>query len=101
MMGYVVTPEATAELFQIWLYIAKDSEEIADRVESEFYNKFASLAMQPGQGHRRRDYTKADVLFFPLYSYLIAYRQVTDPLQILGIVHGAREIKRLLKQRGL
>jgi plasmid stabilization system protein ParE len=26
MSGYIVTPEATADLFQIWQYIARDSE---------------------------------------------------------------------------
>jgi len=55
----------------------------------------------PGQGHRRTDYTKSPILFPPVYSYLIAYRPGTDPLQILGIVHGARDVKMVLNERGL
>ena len=48
-------------------------------VEAELLDKCESLARMPGQGHRRTDYTKANVLFFPVYSYLIAYRPGTDP----------------------
>lgn len=96
MSSYAVTPEANADLLNIWLYIARDSEEIADRVQAEFYSKFDSLARHPGQGHRRTDYTKANVLFFPVYSYLIAYRPGTDPLEILAVVHGAREVEKVL-----
>ena len=99
MSGYVVTPEANADLLRVWLYIARDSEDVADRVQAEFYDKFASLSEHPGQGHRRTDYMKADVLFFPIYSFMIAYRPGTDPLQILAVVHGAREVKKVLKQR--
>jgi plasmid stabilization system protein ParE len=101
MSGYVVTPEAAADLLRIWLYIADDSEESADRVQAEFYEMFDSLSRMPGQGHRRLDYTKAEVLFFPVYSYLIVYRPGTDPLQILAIVHGARQVKKFLKERGV
>jgi len=97
--GYVLTPEANADLLGMWFYIAQDSEEIADRVHGEFYDTFEVLARMPGLGHRRSDYTNAKVLFFPLYSYLITYRPGTDPLQILAVVHGAREVERVLKER--
>ena len=33
MSGYALTPLAKADIFEIWCYIAEDSEEIADRVE--------------------------------------------------------------------
>jgi hypothetical protein len=41
--------------------------------------------------------------FYPsqFYSYLIAYRPGIDPLQILAIVHGARDVHKVLKQRDL
>ena len=34
MMLFRFTPEASADLFEIWNYIAADSEESADRVEN-------------------------------------------------------------------
>ena len=65
MSGYAVTPEANGDLHGIRLYISRDSEDAADRVQAEFYAKFDSLSRHPGQGHWRNDYTKANVLFIP------------------------------------
>lgn len=98
---YALSSYALKDLFEIWLYIQADNPEAADRVESELLGKCESLARMPGQGHRRPDYTTAAVLFFPVYSYLIAYRPGTDPVQILAIIHGAREVKKVLHERDL
>lgn len=98
---YALSSYALRDLFEIWDHIRQDSPDAADRVEAELLQQFESLARRPGQGHRRTDYTKQPILFFPVYSYLIAYRPGTDPLQILAVVHGARDIHKLLKQRDL
>ena len=98
---YALSSFALRDLFEIWDYIRRDDPDAADRVEAELLEKCESLARMPGQGHRRPDYTSAPVLFFPVYSYLIAYRPGTDPLQILAIVHGAREVKNVLRERDL
>ncbi len=98
---YALSSYALSDLFEIWDHIRQDNPDAADRVEAELLAKCESLARMPGQGHRRTDYTKGPVLFFPVYSYLIAYRPGTDPLQILAIVHGARDVRKVLKQRDL
>jgi toxin ParE1/3/4 len=98
---YALSSFALRDLFEIWDYIRQDDPEAADRVETELLRKCESLARMPGQGHRRPDYTTAHVLFFAVYSYLIAYRPGTDPLQILGFVHGSREVKKILNKRNL
>ena len=85
---YALSSYALRDLFEIWDYIRKDDPEAADRVEAELLGKCESLARMPGQGHRRPDYTVAPILFFPVYSYLIAYRPGTDPLADFG--HCAR-----------
>jgi plasmid stabilization system protein ParE len=36
MSGYAVAPQAVNDLFEIWQYIARDSEDAARRVQSEF-----------------------------------------------------------------
>jgi plasmid stabilization system protein ParE len=98
---YAFSSFALRDLFEIWDYIRRDDPEAADRVEAELLEKCESLARMPGQGHRRPDYTRSLVLFFPVYSYLIVYKPGTDPLQILAIVHGAREVKNVLRERDL
>jgi len=59
---------------------------------------FSQLAEMPGMGHRREDLTKQNVLFWPVHSYLVIYRDST-PLLIVAVLHGKRNIKKLLKQR--
>jgi antitoxin ParD1/3/4/toxin ParE1/3/4 len=59
----------------------------------------AALAGDPGIGHRRTDLTGADVRFFAVYSYLIVYRPSTKPLQVVAVLHGARDVLTLLKER--
>jgi plasmid stabilization system protein ParE len=101
MSGYSVSPQALDDLFEIWQYIAQDNEEAADRVQGEFYETFSSLAQTPGQGHSRTDLTRREVLFFPLYSYLIVYQPDVEEIRILTVVHGRRNVKRILKERNL
>jgi len=97
--GYFLSPEADSDLNEIWTWVAKDSLDLADRLDSELREAFEALARMPGQGHRREDLTQRPVLFFPLYSYLIVYRPDTDPIQIMAVVRGTRNVKRLLDRR--
>jgi plasmid stabilization system protein ParE len=97
--GYLVSPEANSDIFEIWRWIARDSVELADRVDAELYEMFEALARMPGQGHRREDLTSRPVLFFPLYSYLIVYQPDVDPIRILAVLRGTRNVKRILKKR--
>ena len=55
----------------------------------------------PEGGHWRRDLTAAKVRFFSVYSYLIVYRPETKPLQIVAILHGRREVAKILPKRGI
>jgi len=38
MSGYALTPLAKADIFNIWSYIAGDSEDAANRVEQAIYD---------------------------------------------------------------
>ena len=44
MIPYVLTPLAQADIFDIWAYIAENSEPVADRVEQAIYDACAFLA---------------------------------------------------------
>ena len=97
---FILAPQAARDLVDIWRYLCKEGgRETADRVESVFREKFLYLAEFPGGGHFRRDLTNADVRFFSIYSYLIVYRPETKPLQVVAILHGNRDVTKLLNQR--
>ena len=97
---YVLAPDAALDLVQVWRYIRKQSSvEMADRVESAIREKIVFLAGAPGAGHWRKNLTDEALKFFPVYSYLIVYRPETRPLQVVSILHGHREVERILKNR--
>jgi len=57
------------------------------------------LAEMPGKGHRRTDLTKRPVLFWTVRSYQIIYKQGTRALDIAAVLHGKRNIRRILRER--
>jgi antitoxin ParD1/3/4/toxin ParE1/3/4 len=50
-------------------------------------------------GHHRVDLADARHRFWTVYSYVIAYRDQTQPLQIIAIVHGARSLEAFFQYR--
>ena len=96
---YDVSAEAQNDLFEIWRRIAEDSVDLANRMNGEFYDLFASLGRMPGQGHARKDLTARPVLFFPMYSFLVAYQPDVPPIRIMAVLRGKRNVKRILKER--
>ena len=96
---FVLTPEAREDLLQIWNYIAEDSLEGADQVLASLYDAFKRLAQAPAMGHHRPDLADCRHRFWNLYSYVIAYRWQTHPIEILTVVHGARHLDAFLQSR--
>lgn len=102
MSAYALTPLAKADIFDIWGYIAENSEDAANRVEQAIYNACALLAEGPLRGHARPDLTPRPLRFWTLNrypNYTIVYRPDTAPLQIIAILHGRRNLRRILKGR--
>ena len=97
MSDYVLTPLAEDDLLDIGRYIANDSLEGASRVLNELNQAMTLLARQPLIGHRRLDLAAEPYRFWPVCSYLIIYRPDITPLQIIRVLHGARDVRSLLE----
>ena len=92
MKSYRLTPAAEDDLFDIWAYIAADNCDAADHLESDLVVACQRLAERPELGHFRRDLTDKPVRFLAVRSaYLIVYDPATEPLEIIRILHGARD----------
>ena len=100
MKRFLLTPEARDDLQEIWDFIAEDSFDSADRLLEAFYSAFRQLATMPGMGHKRDDLTKQDVLFWPVQPYIVIYRRKSNPLLVVAVLHGKRNVRKLLKDRG-
>jgi antitoxin ParD1/3/4 len=96
------TPQATEDLDAIWWFIAENNREAADRVEMEILATCRQLTKYPLMGIRRQDITLLPVRFWTVTkfpNYLIVYRPETVPLQVVGVLHGKRNLKEVLGSR--
>jgi plasmid stabilization system protein ParE len=99
MTTFRLSPEASQDLAEIFEYIAQDNVDAADRVREELLEAMRGLAAMPGKGHRRVDLTKRSVLFWTVRSYQIIYKLGTRPMEIAVVLHGKRNIRRILRER--
>jgi len=91
-----ITRDAERDLDGIWLYIARDSVEAANRVVDELTQRFVLIGSSPEMG-RTRDELKPGLRSHPVENYVIYYREARRHISILHVVHGARDPKRVFK----
>jgi toxin ParE1/3/4 len=97
--NFIFTVEAEADALSIWTQLADEaSEAVADRVLAQVYDECEKLGDMPGIGHYREELLRR-FKFWSAYSYLIVYRWEVTPIQIIGVVHGARDLAPLLRRR--
>ena len=99
MREFELHPQALVDVEEIWDYIAQDNLAAADRLVDELFEAFAGLAAMPEKGYIRQELTNKLVRFWVVRNYLIVYRPSTTPLQILAVIHGARNVLDLLRER--
>ncbi len=99
MTGYVLSEDADRDLDDIWEYIAQDNIDAADRWIGKLFDAFEAIRRTPSIGHSRQDLTNYPVLFFPVGAYLIIYRAIRAPVEIVAVTQGARDIPSFLHRR--
>lgn len=98
MSAYTLSPDALQDLQDIWDFIALDNAHAANKLEDEFFEAFENLALHPRMGHSRSDLTERNVRLWP-GSYLIVYRAIPIALQIVAVLHGARDVTEVIRKR--
>jgi plasmid stabilization system protein ParE len=96
MKGFVLTPAAEGDLLKIIEYLEGDNPDAVLSVVNALDEAMRRLADNPGIGHTRSDLTAESVRFWPVFKYLIIYRPGTQPLQILRVLQGRRDVKSIL-----
>src|SRR5579863_8106069 len=103
MSGFVLHPQAYADLDEIWEYIAIDNLDAADRVREEIYETIHSVVPFPYIGHTRPDLTSKPLRFQTVREYVIAYAPEEEPLAVIAVLHGRRNprvLPAILRSRG-
>lgn len=97
MSTYCLTPAADLDLDEIWRQVTETSgHRAADRLEDELHETMLRLAGVPGMGHLRDDLADEPLRFFAVHRYLIVYRPETEPLQVVRVLHGMRDVRSIL-----
>ena len=86
---------ADQDLEGIWFFIAQDNEIAADRLLDTLNNALHLLADNPHMGPARPDIAK-DLRYHPVGSYLLLYRLIEGGIELVRVVHGARDLLNLL-----
>lgn len=97
-MGHRVSLQAGAELDEIWFFVATQSgsAEVADRLIETIVDRFLLLSRFPGIGRSREEDLCAGLRSFPVGAYVIFYRIDGEDVFILRVIHGSRDIARML-----
>jgi antitoxin ParD1/3/4 len=99
--SFELTPRALGDLDAIWSYIAEDSTDAANRVESAIFSACESLSRRPMLGSKRVEITSLPVRFWPVTrfpNFIVVYRPDTKPLQVVAVLHGKRNMRVLLEK---
>jgi plasmid stabilization system protein ParE len=87
------------DLREIRDYIAKDSPESARRLMVQFVGAFRLLAKRPQLGRVRADLPVSELRYWPVGPYLVIYLAARQPIEIVAVVHGARDIPNVVNLR--
>jgi toxin ParE1/3/4 len=99
MSRYRVSDAAVADLEEIWLFIAQDNPEVADRFVRTIVARFAKLAAMPYLGRQRAELSTG-LRSFPVGSYVVFYRPMDNGVEVVRVLHGARDLPPLFESEG-
>lgn len=91
MGSYHLAIHAERDMFDVWVYIAKDSETAADKMLYRLTEHFIMLSDNPFLG-RLRDNLLPGMRSYPVHSFVILYQPIDDGVEILRILSGYRDL---------
>ncbi len=90
-----ISDKAETDLDEIWAYIAKDNQEAADRMVDAVLVSSRLHVRFPGMGQNRGE-LGLNLRSFVVSPYVIFYRPHGDTIEVLRVLHTARDIDRLI-----
>lgn len=96
MARYIQSPQAVADIYEIAEYIAKESPKSAERWIDEVTQLFNLLASQPFLGQKYFSPRLGEVRRHSHGNYLFYYRPLTECIEIVRVLHGARQQDKLI-----
>jgi len=94
MANLILSRQAEADLDDIWLYIAEDNLENANRYLNKLHDKALMLSENPEIGVLRPELAEG-LRTFPVDNYILYYLLQKDCVELVRVFHGSRDISML------
>jgi toxin ParE1/3/4 len=85
---------AELDLAELWFHIARDSPTAADRLVRRILDTCDVLAQRPFAGELYEKFGP-DTRIFTVRPYVIVFRPSDDGIEVMRVVHGARDLEAL------
>jgi|SRR5580658_4989417 toxin ParE1/3/4 len=97
-MRITYSRRARTDIDQIWIYIAKESRDSADRVIDFISGACNLIRRSPYIGRKRDNDLGAGMRSYPSGNYLIFYRVKSGTVRVVRVLHGKRDIPAVLRE---
>lgn len=84
-------PKAAEDIAGVWDFLADDNPDAADNWVDQLDTQLRLLATQPLMGRARHELAPG-VRSFPLGRYLIFYLPIGGGIDVVRVLHGARDV---------
>lgn len=99
VLAVIRSNRADEDLIEIWIEIAKENPDAADRVLDAIELRWQQLARHPHSGMARDDIVPG-IRHLVVGNYLTLYRIAEDGIEIVRVLHGRRKLDRSLLSDG-
>lgn len=87
----LISASARADLLELWVYVAEDSSEQADRVLERVLEVAEKLGEWPEMG-RARNELRVGIRSLVVGSHVLFYRVTENRLEVVRVLHGRRDV---------
>jgi toxin ParE1/3/4 len=94
-----ITEQAESDLDEAWDYLAQRNESAADRLLDTVLERARVHAQFPLMG-RPRDDLSPGLRSFVVSPYVVFYRPVVGTIEVIRVLHGARDVDSIMKAEG-
>ena len=96
---FILTPSAARDLDDILGYVLEHGgATTALHVYECLHEGVVKVGSEPGIGHVRDDLVDESLRVWAVFSYLVIYRPDTKSVQIIRVIHGARDVPSILDE---
>ena len=97
--SFILTPSASRDIDGIFEYVLEhDGPVRALHVYNKLHEGFLKIGAHPGIGHWREELADESLRVWTVFSFLVIYLPETRPVQIIRVLHGARDISKAIEE---